>query len=308
MSAAWRVIGLGEVLWDLFPDSRQPGGATANVAFHAAQLGCAGAVVSRVGQDVLGEEIVRYLADHGLDTSCIQHDATAPTGMVTVEMTDLGHRFVIHEDVAWDQLEFTPQLQQAMATASAVCFGTLAQRSPKSREAIQRCLFETPDDCLIVFDINIRQHFYDRATIERSLQSADIVKLNGDEVELLAPMLGLSTSDLPQFARQICERFGPQFVCITRGADGCLVVAPDEQVDVPGLPVTVVDTVGAGDAFTAALLVSQLASWPLRQSAEFANRVGALVANRAGAMPDLKAEYAALRAEFRSTESHHEQQ
>lgn len=300
-AANWRVIGLGEVLWDLFPNSRQPGGATANVAFHAAQLGCSGAVVSRVGCDELGQEIVQYLSDHRLDTSCIQQDDHAPTGMVTVEMTDLGHRFVIHEDVAWDGLEFTPQLQSVMETADAVCFGTLAQRSPKSREAIQRCLFETPENCLIVFDINIRQHFYDRGTIERSLQSANIVKLNSDEVELLGTTLGLPTSDLTSFVRHICEKFGPRYVCVTRGADGCFVGGLDEQVDVPGLSVEVVDTVGAGDAFTAALLVSQLEGWPLRQSAEFANRVGALVASRAGAMPDLVTEFAALWAEFRQT-------
>jgi len=282
-----RVVGLGEVLWDLFPDSRQPGGATANVVFHAAQLGAIGVVVSRVGRDELGQEIIRYFAEHGLVTTHIQHDDMAPTGAATIEINEHGHRFVIHEDVAWDRLEFTPHLQAVMQQASAICFGTLAQRGPHARETIQRCLWEASDDCVVVFDINIRQHYYDRTTIERSMQSANIVKLNAEEVVLVRELMQLPVSSLDEFARRLCGQYGVELVCITRGEHGCCVVSPQETIDVAGSPVRVVDTVGAGDAFTAALLISRLERWPLDIAARFANEVGALVASHPGAMPQL---------------------
>lgn len=282
-----RVIGLGEVLWDLFPTSRQPGGATANVAFHASQLGATGLVVSRVGRDELGQEIVKYFAEHGLVTTHIQHDDVAPTGAATIEINEHGHRFTIHEDVAWDRLEFTPHLQSVMQQADAICFGTLAQRGHFARETIQRCLWEASDRCLVVFDINIRQHYYDRATIERSLQSANIVKLNADEVVLVQQLLQWPAGSLDEFACRLCGHFGSELVCITRAEHGCFVASHKESVDVAGKSVAVVDTVGAGDAFTAALLMTQLEDWPLADAAKFANEVGALVASQPGAMPKL---------------------
>lgn len=297
------VIGLGEVLWDLFPNSRQPGGATANVAFHTTQLGCIGAVASRVGDDELGRELRDYLIAHGLETSLVQDDDEAPTGTVTVELTDDGHHFVIHEDVAWDRLAWTPSLQAAIRSADAICFGTLGQRSPLARETIQQCLWEASDDCLLVFDVNVRQHFYDRMLIERSLQSAKMVKLNAEEVTLLAELLEWPSGDLASFASRVRDNFGVELVCITRGEHGCWIGSETECVDVLGLPVQVVDTVGAGDAFTAALIVAQLRGWPLRDSAEFANQVGALVASRRGAMPELVKEYNGLCDRFQRRES-----
>ena len=295
----FRLIGLGEVLWDCFPDGQRPGGATSNVAFHATQLGCEGAVVSRVGDDERGRELLRFLAGQGLGVDAIQTDPEKPTGWVTVEVTGEGqHRFIIHEDVAWDQLEFTSQIQQVMASADAVCFGPLAQRSPCSRETIQRCLFETGEDCRIVFDVNIRQHFYDRIGIERSLQAADIVKLNSEEVCLLSDLLEITGGDESEFASRIRDRFGVELLCITRAEAGCCLATATEFVSVPGLKVDLVDTVGAGDAFTAALITTQLENWPLQAAAEFANRVGALVASRAGAMPVLVDEFQQLREQY----------
>lgn len=296
--SAPRVVGLGEVLWDLFPTSRQPGGATANVAFHAAQLGACGIVVSRVGRDELGQEIVRYFADHNLITAHIQHDDSAPTGAASIEISDHGHRFTIHEDVAWDRIEFTPHLQSVMQTASAICFGTLAQRGPFSRETIQRCLWEASDECLVVFDINIRQHYFDRATVERSLQSANIVKLNADEVGLVSDLLQMPRESHENFARRLCGQFGVELTCITRAERGCFISSPGETVDVSGIPIQVADTVGAGDAFTAALLMTRLEKWPLEAAAHFANEVGALVASRPGAMPELASEFRQLRKRY----------
>lgn len=322
-----RVIGPGEVLWDCFfapeaacatdrddagdsaeqkshrtpqPVRRMPGGATANCVFHATQLGCEGFVVSRVGTDDAGCEMRRFLREQGLATDFIQDDAEKPTGWVTVQMADAGqHRFTIHEDVAWDRLEFTDALRDLMTTADAVCFGSLAQRRPISRATIQRCLRAARPECLIVCDVNLRQHFFDAETLSASLRASDIVKLNDEEVQVLASLLKLPTSGLTDFAAGMREAFGVRLVCVTRGAAGCFLATEDETVDRPGRAVAVVDTVGAGDAFTAALIVTQLERWPLEPAARFANEVGALVASRPGAMPPLKDEFQRLKDAMR---------
>ena len=307
-SASFRVAGLGEVLWDCYPDSRKPGGATSNVAFHASQLGCEGFVISRVGDDSDGREIVDFLQRQGLSTVAVQTDFEKPTGTVTVDVSDSGHpSFVIHEDVAWDRLEFDRPLADLAGTLDAVCFGSLAQRSPGSRDAILQCLYETPDDCLIVYDVNIRQQFYDRIGVERSLQAANILKLSLDEVALLNSLLDLgidvsSGSVEREFALQIREQFEVELVCITRAERGCFVASENEAIDLPGIAVELADAVGAGDAFTAALIVSQLEGWPLESAAGFANRVGTLVASHPGAMPILKDEYQKLKSEFSQSE------
>ena len=291
-------LGLGELLWDCFPDRRLPGGAPANVAFHAQQLGLSAATVTRVGCDPLGDEICGFLKSQGLCLDLVQRDPFHGTGTVTVETALAGTKYTFKPDSAWDFLEAAPPLLAAMRAAKAVCFGTLAQRSLVSREAIHACLESVTADCQVVYDVNLRPPFYDREWIERSLCRATIVKLNDDEVQVLAAMLGTNASDITTFAKWLLSQFDIDLACITRGGDGCLLVCKNETVDVAGLPVQVVDTVGAGDAFTAALIQSRLAGWPLRRSGEFANRVGALVASRAGAMPVLTDEIAALRQEF----------
>lgn len=292
------VIGLGELLWDVFPDSRRPGGAPANVAFQASQLGCDGRVASRVGNDPLGREIVAFLAGQGLDTSLIQYDATHPTGRVTVDVRDEGHPdYVIHENVAWDFLEPAGDLLEAASKASAVCFGTLSQRSQASRESIHSVLRACSEDCLIVYDVNFRQDWYDGESVQRSLRAASVVKLNRDEADVLAALLGSDAAGHTAFARSLTESYGLSLVCITRAEDGCLFVTEDETADVPGQPVDVVDAVGAGDAFTAALITARLNDWPLDATARFADAVGGLVATHAGAMPRLTQDLARLRDE-----------
>lgn len=291
-------LGLGELLWDCFPDQRRPGGAPANVAFHAQQLGLSAATVTRVGCDPLGDEICQFLKSQGLCLDLVQRDPIHGTGTVTVEPHSTGTKYTFKPDSAWDFLEPTPDLLQAMKSAKAICFGTLAQRNSVSRETIHRCLAATSPDCLIVYDVNIRPPFYERGWIERSLHSARIAKLNNDEVHVLAPLLGTTDSDDTTFARWLLKQYQLDLVCITRGGKGCLLVSPSETIDVAGIQVQVVDTVGAGDSFTAALVQTRLAGWPLSRCAEFANRVGALVASRAGAMPVLTEELAALRREF----------
>jgi fructokinase len=292
------VVGLGELLWDCFDESRRPGGAPANVAFHAEQIGCRGIVCSRVGCDPLGDELIGFLAAQGLATDWIERDADHPTGTVTVDTTRADHpEYTIHQHVAWDHLELDAALEQLMADAAAVCFGTLAQRAPVSRETIHRALAGTPPGCLVVCDVNLRQHWYDRQVLERSLAAAGLVKLNDHEVTVLAEVLGAASAEHVPFAREIRQRFDVDTVCITRGERGCLLVSADEVVDAPGTAVDVVDSVGAGDAFTAAWIAGRLRRWPLDSQASFANRVGALVASRAGAMPALRDEFARLLAE-----------
>lgn len=293
------VIGLGELLWDIFPDARRPGGAPANVAFQACQLGCRGVVCSRVGDDELGREIRDFLRGQGLETSSIQIDRDHPTGTVTVDTSVADHpEYVIHEDVAWDHLAWDGPTRELMEQADAVCFGTLAQRSPVSRETILRCLLATSETCRIVYDVNLRQTWYDRIAIERSLQSADVVKLNHHETDVLAKLLDIGPTDPRRFANALQTRFEVPLTCITRGENGCLLIRNDEVVDIPGVRIDVSDAVGAGDAFTAALIFALLQDWPLPVTGAFANRVGALVASRPGAMPPLSVEFRELVTEF----------
>ena len=288
------VVGLGELLWDEFGDHRRPGGAPANVAFHATQLGCRGVVCSRVGRDEPGDALLAFLESQSLETGEIQRDAVHPTGRVTVDTSNPGHpTYIIHENVAWDFLEATDRLAALGREADAICFGTLAQRSATSRATIQRVLSVSRPDCLRVYDVNLRQHWYEPATLEASLAQATIVKLNHDEVGVLAPLLSLPAEPLA-FARGLLEKFAGEIVCITRSENGCLAVSAGEVAELPGVPITVADAVGAGDAFTAAFIRARLEGWSLERTAEFANRVGALVASHPGAMPPLR-EFEALR-------------
>jgi len=287
------VVGLGELLWDIFPDGKRPGGAPANVAFQASQLGCQGVLATRVGNDALGHELLAQLKDCQLDLSEVQMDPQAPTGTVTVELQDGHPSYVIHEEVAWDRLELTAGLTRLMQQAGAVCFGTLAQRHAISRTTIHQALAATRPDCLRVYDINLRQHYYAPDWIKDSLRLSGLFKLNHEEVEPVAGLLQCE-SDPVKFARTILEKHGPTVVCITRGAHGCLVVSHDEVHDIPGRAVKVADTVGAGDAFTAGFIVARLRGWALGLAGEFANCVGAMVAARQGAMPNLQREFSRL--------------
>lgn len=293
------VVGLGELLWDCFENSKRPGGAPANVAFQANQLGCRGVVCSRVGTDADGDELRSFLEQQGLDAGWIQRDESRPTGRVTVDASVPGSpEYVIHENVAWDAIVFDEPTQNLMRDAAAVCFGTLAQRSEISRETIHRALSETSERCLKVYDVNLRQNWYAREWIERSLNAADVLKLSHHEVAVLTPILELPSLEHSAFAAAVQRRFGVAIVCITRAENGCRVVSADETVDVPGEPVDVVDAVGAGDAFTAALIYALLHDWPLEKSGRFANAIGGLATTRRGAMPSLAAEFEALKSRF----------
>lgn len=287
------------MLWDCFADVRRPGGAPANVAFHASQLGCRGVVCSRVGNDELGDELVAFLREQGLSTDWIQRDPQHATGTVTVKMGRDGQpTFTIHKDVAWDYLELDDALRDLMGRAAAVCFGTLAQRSPVARRAIRNALAAADRDCLIVYDANLREEFYNQGWVEESLIACDVLKLNVDEVDTLAELLATGPPDPVPFGRAVQDQYGVETVIVTRGKHGCLLIEPDRVHDVPGVTVRVADTVGAGDAFTAALICSRLKGCSCQRGAELANRVGATVAQYPGAMPSLRDEFSALVAEY----------
>jgi len=293
------VVGLGELLWDCFDESRRAGGAPANVAFQADQLGCAGVVCSRVGTDSDGDELIRFLEQQDVNTKSIQRDDTRPTGWVTVDTSTPGSPdYEIHKNVAWDAIEFTPEVERLAQSSAAICFGTLAQRAEISRETIHRCLSAAAPSCLKVYDVNFRQRWYRREWIEPSLQKADILKLNHKEIAALSEMFGVNGDDAPAFAEDVQGRFNIQLVCVTRAQNGCLLVEGNHIADIPGRKVDVVDAVGAGDAFTAALIFARLHDWPLQAAGEFANAVGGLVTTRAGAMPPLRNEFQELKRQY----------
>jgi len=289
------VVGIGELLWDCFPDRRRPGGAPANVAFHAAQLGQRGLICSRIGDDELGRALREELRAHGLSMELVQLDERLPTGRVTVDTSNPSSpSYEIHRDVAWDAIGFDAPLEAVVREAAAVCVGTLAQRSEISRGTILRCL-EAAGKALRVYDVNLRRDGYCKEWIEETLRRVHVVKLNDGEVSVLASMLG-ATSEPEAFGRELIGGYGVELVCVTRAAEGCSMFTATETVHAPGRRVTVADSVGAGDAFTAALISARLRGWPLERTARLANEVGALVAARHGAMPDVKRECAELLA------------
>jgi fructokinase len=287
------LIGLGEVLWDLLPSGRQLGGAPANFAYHAASLGDRAVVASRVGRDEPGDAALARLRQLGLATDFIQREAEAPaaggrpTGSAAPRLDRDGQAaaWTIATDVAWDNLEWSPAWATLAAEADAVCFGSLAQRSARSRATIRRFLDATRAEALRIFDINLRQSDYSAETLAESLARATIVKLNDAELPVVARLLGLDVIDGLAGARRLLDAFPPALVCVTRGARGSLLVSASDAHEHPGIPTTVVDTVGAGDAFTAAMAHHTLRGAPLAAVSEAANRLGAWVAARAGATP-----------------------
>jgi len=282
----YTIVGIGELLWDRLLAGEQLGGAPANFAYHASLLGNHAGVLSRVGCDRLGEQALARLRQLQLTTDFIQQDETHATGAVAVQVDANGQPdFIITEDVAWDYLEFTPQWQALAATADAVCFGSLAQRSQTSRQTIRRFLEATRKDALRIFDVNLRQSFYTREIIAESFALARLAKINHQELAQIAGMFKLSGSSEAERARQLLIEFALELVCVTRGNHGSLLVSHKETVEHPGFAIEVVDTIGAGDAFTAALAHHYLNSAALTVISEAANRLGATVASHAGATP-----------------------
>lgn len=278
------IVGIGEILFDLLPQGPQLGGAPANFAYHVCRLGGCGVAVSAIGKDDLGNDIKSILASKRLDA--VLPEVEQPTGVVNVTLDEKGvPTYTIIEGVAWDNVPFSDEMEALAAHTAAVCFGTLAQRSPVTRETIRKFIEKMPADSLKVYDINLRQHFFSKEVIEASLRIADILKINDEEIVTVSGLLGLDGN--PETAcRQLIEKYGLRLVILTKGADGSEVITSGEVLTLGCPKVEIADTVGAGDAFTAAFIHAYLKGDSLKECHTLANEVSAFVCSRSGAMPD----------------------
>ena len=280
------IIGVGEVLWDLFPRGKQLGGAPCNFVFHANKLGANALAVSAVGNDENGQEILALLNKKNISQELIQVNEH-PTGTVEVKLNDQGvPEYIIHENVAWDDIRFDSAVEQRLSETDIICFGSLAQRNKTTRESIVRMLKSASPKTLIVFDINLRQDYYSKEIIENSLQSCHVLKLNGEELQIITGLFGLSGNSEEAQVRELMERYNLQLVALTNGSKGSLLMTPSEKSDLPTPKVQVKDTVGAGDSFTAAMIVGYARGEPLRKLHQQAVDISAFVCTQNGAMPE----------------------
>lgn len=276
------IVGIGEILWDMLPSGKALGGAPANFAYHAGRLGAEGWAVSAVGDDALGHEIMDLVSEKKLHTLIAVTDK--PTGTVQVELDAAGvPSYNIMEDVAWDNIPFTAQMEDLAKRADAVCFGSLVQRMA-SRDSVLRFVKAMRADALKVFDINLRQHYYSKEVIEESLRLSDILKINDEEIQTVSDMFGLGADDAAA-CRALISAYGLKLVILTKGAAGSEVITPDEVIPQSVGHVDVVDTVGAGDAFTAAFTVAYLRGDNLADAQRLATETASYVCSRKGAMP-----------------------
>jgi fructokinase len=289
------IAGIGEVLWDLLPDGKQPGGAPANFAFHAGMLGARSSIVSSVGADAPGSELISCYRERGIDTRWVIRDQTHPTGTVSVDLDRDGIPvYTIHERVAWDYLRMDSLgIEQFAASCDAVSYGTLAQRSPVSRAAIRRFIGITQKTCLRVFDINLRQRFFSADLIDSLLRVSTVLKLNDAELPVVCDLLGISGSESKKTG-ELVSRYNLNYLALTRGAQGSYLLGTEGESGHNGFPAEIADTVGAGDAFTAALTRGLLLGMPLDMINEAANRIAAFVCSRPGGMPKLPDELVAM--------------
>jgi fructokinase len=283
----FKVAGIGELLWDMLPEGKQLGGAPCNFAYHAFQTGCQPFVVSALGVDDAGNEIFACFDDLGLGKIYVQETVEFPTGSVTVSIDAKGvPSYIIHENVAWDHIVWNSSLETLAKSVDAVCFGSLAQRNSVSRYTILTFLEATRTDCLRVFDINLRQAFYTEDIIIRSLELANILKLNEDELPVVAKLLGFQGKDEEMLAL-LMKKFNLKLIALTKGDKGSLLMTENEQSYMMVPKVEIADTVGAGDSFTAILVSGLLQEIKLKQIHETATQVAAYVCTQKGATPKL---------------------
>jgi fructokinase len=294
------ILGIGELLWDMLPRGPRLGGAPANFAVMAGRLGNHAAILSRTGRDELGRMAVELLKPLPVDASFLEEDPLHETGRVTVEFEGGQPSYTIHRPAAWDFMELTDDWVQLAERASAVCFGSLAQRSDESRRTIQTLVAQTSASCVRVFDVNLRAPFVSSEVIQESLELATVLKMNDDEVPRVLALLGLAfgqgkpgqgecAAGLLRLAAERLLEESPllRMVAITRGCHGSLLVTRDGWHEHPGIPIQVADTIGAGDAFTAAMTHYLLRGADLARLNEAGNRWGAWAASQSGAMPAL---------------------
>ena len=288
------VVGMGEALWDVLPEGKKIGGAPANFAYHVSQFGLPSCMVSAIGDDALGKEIIENFTSKGLDQ--LIAEVPYPTGTVQVEIDQTGiPLYDIKENVAWDNIPYTEHLDALAKRTKAVCFGSLAQRNVVSRETINLFLDTMPkdDDSLIVFDVNLRQGFYNKEILCKSMQNCNILKINDEELITVSRMFGYPGIDLQDKCWILLGKYNLKMLILTCGINGSYVFTPGNVSFQPTPKVEVADTVGAGDSFTAAFIASILKGKSVTEAHSIAVKTSAFVCTQKGAMPILPPEYTA---------------
>ena len=286
------VVGLGEALWDVLPEGKKLGGAPANFAYHAAQFGLDTLAVSALGEDALADETVKALEDHGLQY--LMPRVPYPTGTVQVTLSGDGiPTYEIRENVAWDNIPYTAEVARVAQNCRAVCFGSLAQRNVVSWATIRQFLDDTPEDCLKIFDINLRQQFFTKNVIEESLKRCDVLKINDEEVVTFSHLFGNEGLDMRETCQKILSDYGLKMLVLTCGTNGSYVFT-GQIVSFQDTPkVDVADTVGAGDSFTGSFCAAVLNGKSIEEAHRIAVKVSAYVCTQNGAMPHYPAELVA---------------
>ncbi len=289
------VVGLGEVLWDVLPEGKKLGGAPANFAYHAGQfIGSNNTIaISAIGEDALAEETLTALRQHGLND--LLPRVPYPTGTVQVQLDAQGiPTYDIKENVAWDNIPYDNDIKQIAANCRAVCFGSLAQRNVVSRATIHRFLDDTPDDCLKIFDINLRQQFYTKEIIEGSFKRCNILKINDEELVIINRMFGYESLDMRDTCQKLLNSYSLDMVVLTCGTNGSYVFTHNITSFQETPKVKVADTVGAGDSFTGSFCAAVLNGKPIEEAHKIAVRVSAFVCTQNGAMPKYSDELISL--------------
>ena len=285
-----KIVGLGEALWDCLPEGKKLGGAPANFAYHAGQFGFDTLAVSALGEDALGEETIAALEDRRL--SYLMPRIPYPTGTVQVTLDEQGiPTYNIREGVAWDNIPFTPEIEQVARSCQAVCFGSLAQRSVVSRETIAKFLDSTPSDCVKIFDINLRQSFFTKEIIEASMRRCNILKINDEELVVVSRMFSLPDLDEEKRCKQLIQEYNLDILVLTCGTNGSYVFTAGKSYYQPTPKVEVADTVGAGDSFTGSFCAAILKGKPIHEAHALAVKVSAFVCTQNGAMPPLPQDF-----------------
>lgn len=285
------VVGMGEALWDVLPEGKKIGGAPANFAYHVSQFGLPSCVVSAVGDDALGKEIIENFTSKGLNQ--LIAEVPYPTGTVQVEIDPAGvPQYEIKENVAWDNIPYTAHLEMLAERTKAVCFGSLAQRNVVSRNTINRFLDAMPqnEDTLVVFDVNLRQGFYNKEILCNSMKRCNILKINDEELVTVSRMFGYPGIDLQDKCWILLGKYNLKMLILTCGINGSYVFTPGNVSFQPTPKVEVADTVGAGDSFTAAFIASILKGKSVQEAHSTAVQTSAFVCTKKGAMPTLPSE------------------
>ncbi len=284
------IVGMGEALWDVLPDGKKIGGAPANFAYHVSQFGLDSCAVSAIGDDALGEELLENFDRKGVNH--LIEKVPYPTGTVQVEIDQAGiPQYEIKENVAWDNIPYTARLDFLASRTRAVCFGSLAQRNIVSRNTINRFIDAMPEKgALKVFDVNLRQGFYNKEILCNSMQKCNILKINDEELVVVSRMFGYPGIDLQDKCWILLGKYNLQMLILTCGINGSYVFTPGNVSFQPTPKVDVADTVGAGDSFTATFIACTLKGMPVAEAHRRAVEVSAYVCTQAGAMPTLPAD------------------